>query len=272
MTSSLGTWYPHYIGDYARKTAHLTVIEHGAYRLLLDHYYATGKPLDANADVLHRVCRAFADAERQAIDKVLRLFFFHDEEEGVYIHHRAEEELAKRSEISHKRRAAAERRHAEKNMQVHSKCDANAMQMHMQNACKDDAKGLLTTTTTTTTSTTTITDDNNQVNKGDARGGKKQTATKPDDVTDDTWRDYVTHRKAKRAPVTDTAINRTRTEAAKIGWTLEQALIEQCAQGWQGFKADWVNNRQNGVKENARDKLIRETAEVLDSIRVRATD
>ena len=37
-------WYPHYPGDYGRDTGHLSLIEHGAYRLLLDHCYMTAKP------------------------------------------------------------------------------------------------------------------------------------------------------------------------------------------------------------------------------------
>ena len=35
-------WYSFYPGDYGRDTGHLSLIEHGAYRTLMDHYYATG--------------------------------------------------------------------------------------------------------------------------------------------------------------------------------------------------------------------------------------
>jgi uncharacterized protein YdaU (DUF1376 family) len=41
--------YQHHIGDYRRDTMHLTLLEHGVYRQLIDLYYLQEKPLDANA-------------------------------------------------------------------------------------------------------------------------------------------------------------------------------------------------------------------------------
>jgi uncharacterized protein YdaU (DUF1376 family) len=38
-------FYKHYLGDYARDTKGLSLIEHGAYRVLLDHNYATEEPI-----------------------------------------------------------------------------------------------------------------------------------------------------------------------------------------------------------------------------------
>jgi uncharacterized protein YdaU (DUF1376 family) len=34
-------FYKHFLGDYARDTKGLSLLEHGAYRVLLDHNYAT---------------------------------------------------------------------------------------------------------------------------------------------------------------------------------------------------------------------------------------
>ena len=59
-------YYSHYIGDYQRDTAHLTLLEHGVYRQLLDHYYATEKPLPSDLPSLFRITRAQRKAERQA--------------------------------------------------------------------------------------------------------------------------------------------------------------------------------------------------------------
>jgi len=68
-------WYPHFPGDYARDTADLTLMEHGAYRLLLDHYYSTGGPLPGDKQRIYRLCRAFHPEEQEAVSAVLSDFF-----------------------------------------------------------------------------------------------------------------------------------------------------------------------------------------------------
>lgn len=58
--------------------------------------------------------------------------------------------------------------------------------------------------------------------------------------------DYVAIRAAKNAPLTATAMEALRREAAKAGMTLEQAITYSTEQGWQGFKADWLLNKVFG--------------------------
>jgi uncharacterized protein YdaU (DUF1376 family) len=94
-------WYSRYTRDYQSKTPHLSMIEHGAYTLLLDHYYTTSQPLPASASVLHRVCRAFAHEEQAAVQSVLQQFF--TLEADGYHNSKADKELLKRCEISEKR-------------------------------------------------------------------------------------------------------------------------------------------------------------------------
>lgn len=134
--NSASLWWPRYVGDYARKTAHLSLAEHGAYALLLDHYYSTQKPLDANASVLHRVCRAFASDEQAAVDSVVRQFFVLID--GAYHNRKADEELAKRLEIKKNRSSAAYSRWGRNGSKSNASGDASAY-----------ANGMLTTTTTT---------------------------------------------------------------------------------------------------------------------------
>lgn len=66
---------------------------------------------------------------------------------------------------------------------------------------------------------------------------------KPEGVSDATWSDFLLVRKAKRAPLTDTALATLMSEAGKAGIPLEDALQVCCAQGWQGFKADWLRGK-----------------------------
>jgi hypothetical protein len=95
------------------------------------------------------------------------------------------------------------------------------------------------TSTPTPTPTILFTDVNNIKQKSEK-------FKKPDDVSDGVWEDFVKHRKAKKAPVTETVINSIKREADKIGWPLDKALAEVCARGWQGFKAEWINQNLKG--------------------------
>jgi hypothetical protein len=77
----------------------------------------------------------------------------------------------------------------------------------------------------------------------------------PEGVTEQVWADFQKHRKAKRAPVTQTVIDGITKEAAKAGWNLNDALAECTIRGWQSFKADWVKengNTQNGNSQHGR--------------------
>jgi len=67
--------YRHHLGDYAKDTMHLSPLEHGVYRLLIDAYYATEKPLPADVDACCRIARAVTRPERETVVKVLSGFF-----------------------------------------------------------------------------------------------------------------------------------------------------------------------------------------------------
>lgn len=68
-------YYRRYIGDYGRDTALLSLAEHGAYALLLDHYYASEGPLPLDIEDLYRVARTIRPEEKKAVDRVLAQFF-----------------------------------------------------------------------------------------------------------------------------------------------------------------------------------------------------
>jgi uncharacterized protein YdaU (DUF1376 family) len=99
-------WYAWFPGDYARDTAHLSMIEDSAHRRLLDAYYSAGK-VSANAEILLRVCRAITVEEQAAVRKVASEFF--EVRDGYLFHEKVEHELARSRAITEKRRDAGKR-------------------------------------------------------------------------------------------------------------------------------------------------------------------
>ena len=71
----------------------------------------------------------------------------------------------------------------------------------------------------------------------------------PIGVSDSVWQEFKSLRKAKKAPISQRAVDAISNEAQKIGWSLEKALEECVVRGWQAFKADWV------VKPNPADRV-----------------
>lgn len=84
-----------YPGDYMRDTAHLSLAEHGAYVLLLLHYYATEKPLPNDNPTLFRIARSMGEIEKEAVIKVADEFFPIDPTDGLRHSSRADRETAK---------------------------------------------------------------------------------------------------------------------------------------------------------------------------------
>ena len=86
-------FYKHYLGDYLRDTADLSLVEHGAYRLMLDYYYSSEKPLPVDAQAVCRILRASSRTERDAVATILARFWV--KTESGYINRRAFMEIEK---------------------------------------------------------------------------------------------------------------------------------------------------------------------------------
>ncbi len=108
--------------------------------------------------------------------------------------------------------------------------------------------------------TPTPTPTNIPTNVGILKADKK-TMVKPDDVSQSVWDDFIKLRGVKKAPVTETVVKLIRSEASKIGWSLEQALSEACARGWKGFKSEWVLRDRDSVKLSQNMKNLKDIHE-----------
>ena len=109
---------------------------------------------------------------------------------------------------------------------------------------KNDAKGCKTAHERVQTVAPTMNPINRQLEPSkkqeSARARAAPAAPDLSDIPDDLLADYRQVRKAKRAALTQTAVNGLRREAAKAGLTLPEAVRMCCERGWVGFKAEWL--------------------------------
>ncbi|WP_052236199.1 YdaU family protein [Bordetella avium] len=124
-------YYPHHIGDYLKDTAHLTMIEDGAYRRLLDLYYQHEQPLPVEKRQIYRLSRAASTAERKAVDIILSEYFALTD--AGWTHRRCDAEIEKSREKSDKAsKSAAKRWHKEGNANAHANASEPAMPTHSE--------------------------------------------------------------------------------------------------------------------------------------------
>jgi hypothetical protein len=64
--------------------------------------------------------------------------------------------------------------------------------------------------------------------------------SRPDDVAEQTWADWLALRKAKKAPVTETVLEQAKRESEKADMPLDAFLQVWCMRGSQGLQADWL--------------------------------
>jgi uncharacterized protein YdaU (DUF1376 family) len=114
-------YYQYNIGNYRRRTGHLTILEHGAYRSLMDTYYLEEQPLCVDIAHLMRTHSARTEDEQKAIKSVLSDFFILTED--GYCHADMDEKIAEYHGKSDKARKSAQIRWGK---------DANAMRTHTE--------------------------------------------------------------------------------------------------------------------------------------------
>ena len=86
-------YYPKNIGDYRRDTMNLSLLEHGVYMTLIDHYVLNEEPFPLDhLDVCWSI-GARTDNEKTAVCLILSKFFIKTDK--GYTHKRCDEEIAK---------------------------------------------------------------------------------------------------------------------------------------------------------------------------------
>jgi len=108
-------WMPLYIADYRADTAHLGASEHGAYLLLIMHYWQTGGLPDDDRQLARIACMTPPEWKRAR--PVVSAFFA-----DGWKHKRIDTELSHAENVIEKRRAAAHAKHSKSS----ASGDANA--------------------------------------------------------------------------------------------------------------------------------------------------
>jgi uncharacterized protein YdaU (DUF1376 family) len=220
-------FYKFHIGDYKSATAHLSNEEDLAYRRLLDMYYDTEKPIPLETDWVARRLRVGSEVVATVLADM-----FQETEKG-WINPRCEDEIKEYHRIADRARANGKAGGRPK------KPSGNPV------GTQSKPDGKLTTNHEPLT--------NNQITTQ-----RTSAPVCPQGVSEQVWKDFLAVRKAKRSPITETALLAIDKEAGKAGWSLEKALSECVARGWQSFKAEWVDKSSNTKLSFAeRDELLK---------------
>lgn len=222
-------FYKRFIGDIQAKTGGLTLAEFGAYDRLLDHYYSTEKPVPA--DEVYRICRAMSPGERTAVDKVLRKFF----ETGAdgYTQSKADEVIAKALPL-----IEAARANGKKGGRPKKPAPEKTQPVSKNNPAETQEEP-----------SSKATQSQSQITPSDEGVGARKRAvcpTRPDDVSEAVWRDWLALRKEKKAAVSETVLAGARREAQKASLPLERFLEIWCTRGSMGLQADWLRATERG--------------------------
>lgn len=257
-------YYERHLGDYAKDAGHLSMMEHGAYGLLLDRYYTTEQPIPA--EQAHRICRARTRDEKAAVDAVLAEFF--TLAGGAYTNKRADQEIAKFQESAPEREAkqqnARERqqRARDRRKQLFDELRSHGV-VPEYDATTGELQALLLRATSQRVTPPVTRDDTATQPQTPVTKHQEQNPPTPDGVAPPAISavvsplkakdlesegverqhaaDWLQLRKAKRLPLTLTAWADTKAEGAKAGLTPAQTVARAVANNWAGFKAAWAD-------------------------------
>lgn len=124
-------YFQHDIKAFNYATRHLSLLEKGIYRELIDLYYDTESPIISEKNKIFKLIGANTAKEKKIVSDILDEFFFL--ENGRYYHSKCEEVLEKIRNKSQKARESAQRRWANQaKLSGGNVCERNANAMRTQ--------------------------------------------------------------------------------------------------------------------------------------------
>lgn len=227
-------YYQHHIGDFDKATRHLTRIERSVYRDLIEMYYDTEQPLTLDIPALCRKVIARSNEEATAVEQVLNEFFYRTPE--GWRHERCDEEIesyrANSSQKALAGKASAQARALKRQQSL------NARSTDDQQPSNERATNHKPVTNNQEPVTS-----NQKTKPAKPSTGLSASELVAFGVDEQVANDFLAIRKAKKAPLTLTALKGIEREAAKAGYSIAQALATCAVRGWAGFNAEWVKDR-----------------------------
>ncbi len=203
-------FYPHHIGDFLKDTSSLTPEESYYYLRLIWLYYDTEKPLPD--DIPSLAFKIGARGKEDCVRNLVQIYFTYDSDLKSHTHQRIEDEIRKyQGKAASAKRANQIRWGSEKNLKSDLKSDAEQIPTKNQEPRTNKDKGL---------------------------------ASKPDEVSDQIWSDFLRVRKAHNAPITKTALAKIIVESVKANLTVEEVLKLCVEKNWRGFEAEWLKDKK----------------------------
>lgn len=203
------------ISDWSSSTRWLSATERGIYFDLLTAYYECESPLTER--MIERITNVYTNEEKTYIQGILDEFFSFDSDKNVWRHSKCDEIIDEYYSKSEKARKSIKARWDRIKNESSSNEERN------------------TNVSETNNERNTIKYQVLSINKKENIKRKRSTEiAKPDDVSEQVWNDFVTLRKQKKAPITETAINGFRKDAEKNGVSLEEVIAFAVKNGYQG--------------------------------------
>lgn len=223
-------YYKRNLGDYAKKAGRLSMLQHGSYTLLIDACY--DREEFPTLEQAIEWTWASTTEEVEAVTFVLRKFFVL--EDGIYVQKRIQEELA-----DYQSKAG-------KNKQIAIDRETNRKEKGTNRARTVNGASESGDEPPPNHKPLTIN------HKPKEKKSASAPPSRPDDVSEQVWGDWLQLRKTKRAAVSQTVIDEARTESAKAGLSFERFLAVWCARGSQGMQAEWLkpHERAGAVQGN----------------------
>ncbi len=237
-------FFPMFIGDYMADTGHLTTRQHGAYHLLMYHYWRTRKPLSTDVERLLNICSL--SVEEWNIDGPVLLEFFEKRKDG-YFHHRIEEELvkalARRDQKVNAGKASGEKRRIEKGSTDVQTDVATDVQTDDSTKCQRNVNASPSPSSSQSTKILKTT----QSPKKSAK--PSEPFELPSDIPSFEWESWMEVRKKKGATNTNHAkkllIDKLRSISEKKGMSIKNILELAIMRDWRGIEEGWIKSEDS---------------------------